>query len=95
MNFHKVGVVGSGIMGSGIAEVVATCGSTVVLRSRTGVRRSVLDSLEKSLAKKVRSSCTPAPGGRRHPRPRLRDRLLRGPGRLRLHHRDRWSRTSR
>ncbi|MGC1419792.1 MAG: 3-hydroxyacyl-CoA dehydrogenase family protein [Acidimicrobiales bacterium] len=54
MNFHKVGVVGSGIMGSGIAEVVATCGSTVVLRSRTQESvDSVLESLEKSLNKKV------------------------------------------
>ncbi len=54
MNFHKVGVVGSGIMGSGIAEVVATCGSTVVLRSRTQESvDSVLDSLERSLDKKV------------------------------------------
>ena len=54
MNFQKVGIVGSGIMGSGIAEVVATSGATVVLRSRSQESlEAVLDSLEKSLAKKV------------------------------------------
>jgi 3-hydroxybutyryl-CoA dehydrogenase len=41
-------------MGSGIAEVVATSGATVVLRSRSQESlEAVLDSLEKSLAKKV------------------------------------------
>ena len=54
MNFQKVGIVGSGIMGSGIAEVVATSGATVELRSRSQESlEAVLDSLEKSLAKKV------------------------------------------
>jgi 3-hydroxybutyryl-CoA dehydrogenase len=54
MNFQKVGVVGSGIMGGGIAEVVATAGATVVLRSRTvETSRSVLEGIDVSLAKKV------------------------------------------
>src|ERR1700691_1632929 len=54
MNFQKVGIVGSGIMGSGIAEVVATAGATVILRSRTSqTADAVLADLEKSLAKKV------------------------------------------
>jgi 3-hydroxybutyryl-CoA dehydrogenase len=54
MNFQKVGIVGSGIMGSGIAEVVATAGATVILRSRTlKTADAVLADLEKSLAKKV------------------------------------------
>jgi 3-hydroxybutyryl-CoA dehydrogenase len=54
MNFQKVGVVGSGIMGSGIAEVVATAGATVILRSRTSkTADAVLADLEKSLTKKV------------------------------------------
>jgi 3-hydroxybutyryl-CoA dehydrogenase len=47
---ERVGIVGSGIMGSGIAEVAARAGCTVVLRSRTqagadqtvaGLRRSL------------------------------------------------------
>jgi 3-hydroxybutyryl-CoA dehydrogenase len=54
MNFQNVGVVGSGIMGGGIAEVVATAGSTVVLRSRTAeTSAAVLEGIDKSLAKKV------------------------------------------
>jgi 3-hydroxybutyryl-CoA dehydrogenase len=54
MNFQKVGIVGSGIMGSGIAEVVATAGAAVILRSRTAqTADAVLVGLEKSLAKKV------------------------------------------
>src|ERR1017187_894115 len=54
MNFQKVGVVGSGIMGSGIAEVVATAGVRVIVRSRTSeTAGAVMDGLEKSLAKKV------------------------------------------
>jgi 3-hydroxybutyryl-CoA dehydrogenase len=41
-------------MGSGIAEVVATAGATVILRSRTAqTADAVLVGLEKSLAKKV------------------------------------------
>jgi 3-hydroxybutyryl-CoA dehydrogenase len=54
MNFQKVGVVGSGIMGSGIAEVVATGGVSVIVRSRTSeTADAVMDGLEKSLTKKV------------------------------------------
>jgi 3-hydroxybutyryl-CoA dehydrogenase len=46
--------VGSGIMGSGIAEVVATAGVRVIVRSRTSeTADAVMDGLEKSLTKKV------------------------------------------
>ena len=34
MAMEKLGIVGSGIMGSGVAEVAARAGMTVVLRSR-------------------------------------------------------------
>ena len=54
MSITKLGIVGSGIMGSGIAEVAAKSGVEVVLRSR---QRSSADAmvagLEKSLAKQV------------------------------------------
>jgi 3-hydroxybutyryl-CoA dehydrogenase len=54
MNFQKVGVVGSGIMGGGIAEVASTAGATVILRSRTlETADTLLEGLDKSLAKKV------------------------------------------
>ena len=54
MALTRIGIVGSGIMGSGIAEVAAAHGHDVVLRSRS---RSTADGmvagLEKSLAKQV------------------------------------------
>ncbi len=54
MAIQTVGIVGSGIMGSGIAEVAAKAGHTVVLRSR---KRETADAmvagLEKSLNKQV------------------------------------------
>ena len=54
MSFQKVGVLGSGIMGSGIAEVVAAAGATVVVRSRSqATADAMLASLEKSLDKQV------------------------------------------
>ncbi len=54
MTIKRVGVVGSGIMGSGIAEVAAKAGFEVVLRSRqkSSADRMVA-GLEKSLAKQV------------------------------------------
>jgi 3-hydroxybutyryl-CoA dehydrogenase len=49
-----VGIVGSGIMGSGIAEVAAKAGHTVILRSRRQESADAMVSgLEKSLAKQV------------------------------------------
>ena len=49
-----MGIVGSGIMGSGIAEVAAKAGLQVVLRSRKqATADAMLASLEKSLAKQV------------------------------------------
>jgi 3-hydroxybutyryl-CoA dehydrogenase len=54
MPITRVGIVGSGIMGSGIAEVAAAAGHEVVLRSRsqTGADAMVA-GLGKSLAKQV------------------------------------------
>src|SRR3954451_7183174 len=50
----RVGIVGSGIMGSGIAEVAAKAGIEVVLRSRSqATADAMIAGLEKSLAKQV------------------------------------------
>jgi 3-hydroxybutyryl-CoA dehydrogenase len=54
MSITRVGIVGSGIMGSGIAEVAAASGHQVVLRSRSQQSaESMLKGLDKSLAKQV------------------------------------------
>ena len=54
MAVEHIGIVGSGIMGSGIAEVAAKAGHTVVLRSRTQAGAdSMVAGLEKSLAKQL------------------------------------------
>ena len=54
MNIQRVGVLGSGIMGSGIAEVVAAAGATVIVRSRSqATADAMLTTLERSLAKQV------------------------------------------
>ena len=54
MSITRVGIVGSGIMGSGIAEVAAASGHQVVLRSRSQQSaEAMLKGLEKSLAKQV------------------------------------------
>jgi 3-hydroxybutyryl-CoA dehydrogenase len=54
MAVERIGIVGSGIMGSGVAEVAAKAGHTVVLRSRTQAGAdSMVAGLEKSLAKQV------------------------------------------
>lgn len=54
MTISRVGIVGSGIMGSGIAEVAAKAGHTVVLRSRRQESAdAMLAGLEKSLNKQV------------------------------------------
>ena len=54
MTVKRVGIVGSGIMGSGIAESAAKNGHEVVLRSRRQeTADSMLAGLEKSLAKQV------------------------------------------
>jgi 3-hydroxybutyryl-CoA dehydrogenase len=50
----RVGILGSGIMGSGIAETVARAGIEVVLRSRSSATADATRvSLEKGLAKQV------------------------------------------
>jgi len=54
MVFQKVGVLGSGIMGSGIAEVAAATGATVIVRSRSqATADAMLTTMQKSLAKQV------------------------------------------
>jgi 3-hydroxybutyryl-CoA dehydrogenase len=54
MTIKRVGIVGSGIMGSGIAEVAAKSGFDVVLRSRQQhTADATLAGLEKSLTKQV------------------------------------------
>ena len=54
MGVKVVGVVGSGIMGSGVAEVAAAAGFDVVLRSRSqSGADTMLAGLEKSLARQV------------------------------------------
>ena len=54
MTIKRVGVVGSGIMGSGIAEVAAASGHEVVLRSRSqSTADAMVASLEKSLNRQV------------------------------------------
>lgn len=50
----RLGIVGSGIMGSGIAEVAAKAGIEVVLRSRSQTTAdAMVAGLEKSLARQV------------------------------------------
>ena len=54
MSIKRVGIVGSGIMGSGIAETAATHGFEVVLRSRAqGTADAMVAGMAKSLAKQV------------------------------------------
>ena len=54
MTIKRVGIVGSGIMGSGIAEAAARNGHEVVLRSRRQESAdAMVAGLEKSLAKQV------------------------------------------
>lgn len=54
MTIKSVGIIGSGIMGSGIAQVAATSGFTVVLRSRKQESAdATVAAMEKSLQKLV------------------------------------------
>jgi 3-hydroxybutyryl-CoA dehydrogenase len=54
MAIKRVGIVGSGIMGSGIAEVSAANGHEVVLRSRSqSMADAMVAGLEKSLGRQV------------------------------------------
>ena len=54
MTITRLGIVGSGIMGSGIAEVAAKAGVDVVLRSRQqATADAMVTGLERSLAKQV------------------------------------------
>jgi 3-hydroxybutyryl-CoA dehydrogenase len=54
MTVKRVGIVGSGIMGSGLAEVCAKAGLEVVVRSRAqSSADALIAGLEKSLARQV------------------------------------------
>src|SRR5207245_10128103 len=54
MTAKRVGILGSGIMGAGLAEVAAKAGFDVVLRSRAqSTADAMVAGLEKSLAKQV------------------------------------------
>ncbi len=54
MTIATLGIVGSGIMGSGIAEVAAKAGVDVILRSRQqATADAMVAALERSLAKQV------------------------------------------
>ncbi len=54
MTVRRVGIVGSGIMGSGVAETAAASGHQVVLRSRSqATADATLAGLEKSLGRQV------------------------------------------
>ncbi|MGP8010559.1 MAG: 3-hydroxyacyl-CoA dehydrogenase NAD-binding domain-containing protein, partial [Acidimicrobiales bacterium] len=54
MSFAKIGVVGSGIMGSGVAEAAAGTGALVMVRSRSQASAdAVLITIDESLAKQV------------------------------------------
>lgn len=54
MSIKRVGIVGSGIMGSGIAEVAARSGHEVVLRSRQlHTAEATVAAMEKSLSRQV------------------------------------------
>jgi 3-hydroxybutyryl-CoA dehydrogenase len=61
MTQQTIGICGSGIMGSGIAQVVATAGYETILRSRSmksagDSRNQILRRLERSVAKQTISS---------------------------------------
>jgi len=54
MSFQKIGVVGSGIMGGGVAEVAASTGAEIIVRTRSASSGDeLLRSLDVSLAKQV------------------------------------------
>lgn len=51
---NKIGICGSGIMGSGLAEVAAKAGYTVIVRSRSAsAAQAMITSIEKGLDKQV------------------------------------------
>jgi 3-hydroxybutyryl-CoA dehydrogenase len=54
MSFQRVGILGSGVMASGVAEVCANAGASVVVRSRSQTTADALVlGLERSLAREV------------------------------------------
>jgi 3-hydroxybutyryl-CoA dehydrogenase len=60
MDVKRVGIVGSGIMGAGVAEVAAAAGYEVVVRSRKeATAADLVARLERSLAKQVDKGTLP------------------------------------
>ena len=71
MAVKRIGVVGSGIMGAGVAEVAAEAGFEVVLRSRTQAGADAhVAGLEKSLARRSKKGRLDDADRRRRARPR-------------------------
>ena len=63
MTFQRIGVVGGGLMGSGIAEVAARAGlDTIVLEADDDAADQARKRLETSLARAVRSNKLDEPG---------------------------------
>ena len=61
MTLHKVGVLGAGLMGAGIAEVAARAGYTTVVREvNEDLAGKGLARIDSSLAKAV-GACTGVP----------------------------------
>ena len=89
MSITKVGVLGCGLMGSGIAQVAATAGFDVTVleveqkyldKGFTGIEKSLAKFAEKGSLKETAAGCSrPAQGHDEHA----------GPGRLRHRHRGR------
>ena len=70
MTIKRVGIIGSGIMGSGIAEVAAKAGHTVVLRSRKQeTADAMIAGLDEVAGQAGRPGQARAGGRRRRPRP--------------------------
>ena len=84
MDIKRVGIVGSGTMGSGIAEVAAKNGLEVVLRSRSqSGADGMVQGLQKSLNKQVEKGKLVRGRPRRHPRPGPGSHRAQGTRRLR------------
>ena len=57
-DIQKVGILGSGIMGSGLAEVAARAGYEVVVRSRSlTAANAMIASIDKGFAKAIEPPC--------------------------------------
>ena len=65
-----IGICGSGIMGSGLAEVAAKAGYTVIVRSRSAASaQAMITSIEKGLDKQLSREKITADDKAADPRP--------------------------